>query len=217
MILRKKLILLPTLAFMVFTSACSKADSNINNTINFMDYKFIYYNDGEGKLCLKKKNEEVLKLEDISFKEDGLDAIKENDQLKDVVEKIGFPRFIGNSDTNTLDFGVRDNDIYRLYFSNDGLYKKRELLVYDIKAFLDPNKVRLPSKSDVKKIKLEMSLDEVSFLIGKPQYESIERDSIILNFKIADNSILMTWWNSKYNHENPRNGPYHLTRMDYQK
>jgi len=216
--LLRKIAILHLLLSAAIVTGCSQPYSssetkkNIIKCIDFLNRRFVYYEDGSGSLYLIKNDTKILELQNIKFKESNINKIKSSNSFENIIENIGFPRFNGVSKELTLDFGLPDEDIFRISFSNDGLYEKLDVLDYDNpSSWLDPDKNSLPTPNDIDNIKIGMSLDDVVFLIGKPQGSS-GSGAIILNFAIDDGSILATWWNSKQ--YSPKNGPYYLYKMD---
>lgn len=181
--------------------------------IVFYDYEFAYFDDGSGAIYAEKTNEKLLETADCSFRSSNLGIIGNDEPLIDLVRLIGFPRFLGVYSERSLDFGSSDSDIYRAFFTEE--MKCTSMDVFDCgdpKAWIDPTKPVLPTLSDLEKIKIGMSLDEVVSMIGKPQDET-GYGAILFTFSIDGGSTLMTGWNpGEYNKY--RNGPYYLTYMD---
>lgn len=214
----RKIAILPLLLSATIVTGCSQPNSssetkkNVINCIDFLNHRFIYYEDGSGSLHLIKNDNKTLELQDIKFKESNINKIKSSNSFENIIENIGFPRFNGVSNEQTLDFGQPDENIFRISFSNDGLYEKLDVLDYtNPSSWLDPNKNSLPTLNDIDNIKIGMSLDDVVSLIGKPQGSS-GYGAIIFNFAIDDGSTLVTWWNS--NQYSLNNGPYYLYKMN---
>lgn len=214
----KNNIIMIAITFVLMATGCSQfstsseTKNNIVNCIDFMNHKFVYYEDGSGSLHSLKDGSKTLNLMDVEFKESNLDKIISSGSFENIIENIGFPRFSGISNTYTLDFGQPNEDIFRISFSDDELYEELEVLDYNNpSSWLDPNKENLPTPSDISNIKIGMSLDDVVSLVGKPQ-GSLGSGAIIFSFAIDDGSSLLTWWNSK--EYKPSNGPYYLYKMD---
>lgn len=119
-----------------------------------------------------------------------------------LISLIGAPSFIGLEEKESIDFLDGTDHIYRLYLNYDeGNYMgyKVETLNRDNKAsWLDRSKTTLPSKDDIKKIKVDMTLDEVVKCIGKPQRD-IGSGGWIFEFDISDGSVFRGVFN--YNFE----------------
>ncbi len=181
--------------------------------IVFHDYEFAYFDDGSGAIYAERTNEKLMETADCSFRSSSLGLIGNKEPLIDLVGLVGFPRFLGVSSACSLDFGSSGSDIYRAFFTKEMEYSSMDVLDYsDPKSWIDPTKPVLPTLSDLEKIKMGMSLDEVVSMIGKPQ-GSAGYGAIMFTFSIDDGSTLLTHWNpGEYNKY--RNGPYYLAQMD---
>jgi hypothetical protein len=122
--------------------------------------------------------------------------------LDSLISLIGGPSFIGLQGNESIDFLDNTENIYRLYLNyNNGKYSGYQVETLDrdnSESWLDSSKASLPSKDDVKKIKIDMTLDEVVKYIGKPQRD-IGSGGWIFEFDIADGSIFKGIFN--YNFE----------------
>lgn len=219
----KKALLALIIACPLLLASCNNEQDKLNSSystetksevkkISFADYEFVYFDDGSGVLYSEETDKKLLEVLDYSFRYSNLNLINEEDSLINIVELIGFPRFLGVSSSLSLDFGNYDSDIYRVFFSNDMLYSNLEILDYDDPdTWIDPNRKEFPSLSDLVNIKIGMSLDEVISIIGKPQ-GSTGYGSIMFTFAIDDGSTLLTRWNpGEYD---AKNGPYYLASFE---
>lgn len=216
MVSLKNLIPIPLLFFSLASVGCSDLSSSSEandciRKIDFLNRQFLYYEDGSGEIFSLEDGSKTLSLDNVAFKNPDAKKLSSAMSFEEIIERIGFPRFLGITGTNTLDFGLPDEDVYRVTFSGKGLFERLERIDYvSQSAWLDPNKENLPSREDAYKIKKGMSLDETVSLIGKPQGEW-GYGAFIFDFSVDDGSTLSTWWsNEEYA---GRNGPYHIYRM----
>ena len=187
-------------------------DKNKIYEISFVNYNFAYFDDGSGVLYSKEAGEVLFETSDCAFNHSNLNLIENGDSLINLVEQIGFPRFLGVSSTYSLDFGNSDSDIYRIFFSDEMRCLDIELLDYDDpSSWIDADKKDLPTLDDLENIEIGMSLDEVISIIGKPQ-RSVGYGAILFTFSIDDGSTLLTRWSPGEYDET--NGPYFLASLD---
>ena len=215
------------LALVLFFPILASCNLNVNQTgsnsfitedknkiyeFSFVDYSFVYFDDGSGALYSKGTSEALFETPDCTFNSSNINEIGNDDSLITLIEQIGFPRFLGVSSTYSLDFGNSDSDIYRIFFSDEMLCSDIELLDYDDPStWIDADKKDLPTLSDLENIEIVMSLDEVISIIGKPQ-GSVGYGSIMFTFSIDDGSTLLTRWNpGEYD---SKNGPFFLASLD---
>lgn len=211
-------LLFPLLASCDLNVNQGDSNSSINKDKNeiyefsFVNYNFIYFDDGSGVLQSKETSEVLFETPDYTFNSSNINEIENGDALITLIEQIGFPRFLGVSSTYSLDFGNSDSDIYRIFFSGEMRCLDIELLDYDDpSSWIDADKKDLPTLDDLEDIEIGMSLDEVISIIGKPQ-GSVGYGSIMFTFSIDDGSMLLTRWNpGEYD---SKNGPYFLASLD---
>lgn len=194
------------------SNSFTSKDKNKIYELSFVDYSFVYFDDGSGALYSKETSEVLFETPDCTFNSSNINEIENDDSLITLIEQIGFPRFLGVSSTYSLDFGNSDSDIYRIFFSDEMRFSDIELLDYDDPStWIDAGKKDLPTLSDLENIEIGMSLDEVISIIGKPQ-GSVGYGSIMFTFSIDDGSTLLTRWNpGEYD---SKNGPYFLASLD---
>lgn len=194
------------------SNSFTSKDKNKIYELSFVDYSFVYFDDGSGALYSKETSEVLFETPDCTFNSSNINEIENDDSLITLIEQIGFPRFLGVSSTYSLDFGNSDSDIYRIFFSDEMRFSDIELLNYDDPStWIDAGKKDLPTLSDLENIEIGMSLDEVISIIGKPQ-GSVGYGSIMFTFSIDDGSTLLTRWNpGEYD---SKNGPYFLASLD---
>ena len=164
----------------------------------FEDFRFVYYEDGAGSLFSKSTGEPLYETPDCSFKGgEGWNVLQRGTPLVGVVEKMGFPKFIGLGLSPSLDFGFFNSTIYRLYFDDDFIYDRCYVRDSDDEQmWVDAFKKELPSIADIENIEIGMSMDEVVTIIGKPQAEW-KYDMGIFIFEVDDGSFLWTYWGKR--------------------
>ena len=203
---------------------CEKTDYNVSFESNWVrdvkygSYTFSYYENGGGKLFKDNdKSNPLISILDCSFKQKRITSLKEGTSFIDVIKKVGFPRFCGITGENNLDFGIKEENVFRIYFSIENSFVSYEEIPYAYpEIWLDPNKTDLPSREDADLLRVGMSLDDVVYLIGKPQVPS-GSGAVIYNFSLNDGSTLLTWWEHKAPYIRPvYNSPYSLIRMEIQ-
>ncbi len=202
---------------------CEKTDynaffeSNWVRDVKYGSYTFSYYENGGGKLFKDNdKSNPLISILDCSFKQKRITSLKEGTSFIDVIKKVGFPRFCGITGENNLDFGIKEENIFRITFSNENTYVSYIEKDYaDFEMWIDTRKSELPSREETESLELGMSLEEVVYLIGKPQDLS-GSGAIIFDFNLNDGSKLLTWWESRPTVNPTRNGPYYLGRMEIQ-
>lgn len=194
------------------SNSFTSEDKNKIYEFSFVDYSFVYFDDGSGALYSKETSEVLFETPDYTFNSSNINEIGNNDSLISLVEQIGFPRFLGVSSTYSLDFGNSNSDIFRIFFSDEMRCSDIELLDYDDPStWIDAGKKDLPTLFDLKNIEIGMSLDEVVSIIGKPQ-GSVGYGSIMFTFSINDGSTILTSWiPGEYD---SKNGPYFLASLD---
>ena len=218
----KKYFLTLVLLFSLLTSCNLNANQDDPNSFinkdrnkiyefSFVGYSFAYFDDGSGVLYSKETSEVLFETPNYNFNLLNINKIEKGDALVTLVEKIGFPRFLGVSSTYSLDFGNSNSDIYRIFFSGKMLFSEIELLDYDDpSSWMDAGKKDLPTLSDLENIEIGMSLDEVISIIGKPQ-GTAGSGAIYFTFSIDGGLTLLTRWDpGEYN---GKNGPYFLASL----
>ena len=192
-------------------------ESNWVRDVKYGSYTFSYYENGGGKLFKDNdKSNPLISILDCSFKQKRITSLKEGTSFIDVIKKVGFPRFCGITGENNLDFGIKEENIFRITFSNENTYVSYIEKDYaDFEMWIDTRKSELPSREETDLLELGMSLEEVVYLIGKPQDLS-GSGAIIFDFNLNDGSKLLTWWESHPTVKPTRNGPYYLVRMEIQ-
>lgn len=194
------------------SNSFTSQDKNKIYEFSFVDYSFTYFDDGSGALYSKETSEVLFETLDYTFNSLNINEIGKCDSLITLVEKIGFPRFLGVSSTYSLDFGYSNSDIYRIFFSDEMRCSDIELLDYNVPStWIDAGKKDLPTLSNLENIEIGMSLDEVVSIIGKPQGEA-GYGPIMFTFSIDDGSTLLTRWNP--GDYDSKNGPYFLASLD---
>ncbi|MCI6357299.1 MAG: hypothetical protein MR766_01525 [Erysipelotrichaceae bacterium] len=180
---------------------CSKDD--VRKYIDSSDY-FEYSN---YSFFTYENKDVVLKYDDLdnvcqyeSFNKATLDLnnialINKGDNIFDVVSKIGLPSYEGVQTSTSLDFAKSVTILCRITFDEDNL----EMLVnnYEIldkddpEAWFDENKTILPTLKMAKKVKYGMSLDEVVFILGKPQRD-VGSGAFIYEYNLSDGQSFYT-------------------------
>lgn len=187
---------------------CSKDD--VRKYIDSSDY-FEYSN---YSFFTYENKDVVLKYDDLdnvcqyeSFNKATLDLnnialINKGDNIFDVVSKIGLPSYEGAQTSTSLDFAKSVTILCRITFDKNNL----EMLVnnYEVldkddpEAWFDENKTILPTLKMAKKVKYGMSLDEVVFILGKPQRD-VGSGAIIFEYNLSDGqSFYTTMTNNDY-------------------
>lgn len=133
---------------------------------------------------------------------DNIALINKGDTIFDVVSKIGLPSYEGVQTSTSLDFAKSVTILCRITFDEDNL----EMLVnnYEIldkekpETWFDENKTILPTLKMAKKVKYGMSLDEVVFILGKPQRD-VGSGRTIFEYNLSDGqSFYTTMTNNDY-------------------
>ena len=133
---------------------------------------------------------------------DNIALINKGDNIFDVVSKIGLPSYEGVQSSTSLDFAKSVTILCRITFDENNL----EMLVnnYEVldkdepEAWFDENKTILPTLRMAKKVKYGMSLDEVVFILGKPQRD-VGSGAIIFEYNLSDGqSFYTTMTNNDY-------------------
>lgn len=157
------------------------------------------------------KVESLVEYPAVSFSEEEFVKVDENYSLQESVKYLSMPKYIGLSNTNSLDFGVLDQDIFRIHYQEkDGklMFNSKEQLDHlKPQTWFDENKTALPSSDDVEPIKIGMSIDTVVSLIGKPQRD-VGYGAFIFEFDMKDGKVFRTYWLLENTRYEPYSGTY---------
>lgn len=133
---------------------------------------------------------------------DNIALINKGDTIFDVVSKIGLPSYEGVQTCTSLDFAKSVTILCRITFDENNL----EMIVnnYEIldkerpETWFDESKTILPTLEMAKKVKSGMSLDEVVFILGKPQRD-VGSGAIIFEYNLSNGqSFYTTMINNDY-------------------
>lgn len=180
---------------------CSKDDVrkyiDSSDYFEYSNYSFFTYEnkdvvlkyDSSDNVCQYESfNKATLDLDNIAL-------INKGDNIFDVVSKIGLPSYEGVQSSTSLDFAKSVTILCRITFDENNL----EMLVnnYEVldkdepEAWFDENKTILPTLSMAKKVKYGMSLDEVVFILGKPQRD-VGSGAFIYEYNLSDGQSFYT-------------------------
>ena len=135
-----------------------------------------------------------------SFNQTNLDSnnivqINKGDNIFDVVSKIGLPSYEGVQTSTSLDFAKSESIICRITFdvnNSEMIVNNYEVLdKEEPETWFDENKTILPTLEMAKKIQLGMSLDDVVFILGKPQRD-VGSGRTIFEFNLSDGESFYT-------------------------
>lgn len=126
---------------------------------------------------------------------DNIALINKGDNIFDVVSKIGLPSYEGVQTCTSLDFAKSVTILCRITFDKNNL----EMIVnnYEVldkeypETLFDENKTILPTLEMAKKVKSGMSLDEVIFILGKPQRD-VGCGTFIYEYNLSDGQSFYT-------------------------
>lgn len=180
---------------------CSKDD--VRKYIDSSDY-FEYSN---YSFFTYENKDVVLKYDDLdnvcqyeSFNKTNLDSnnivqINKGDNIFDVVSKIGLPSYEGVQSSTSLDFAKSESIICRITFdvnNSEMIVNNYEVLdKEEPETWFDENKTILPTLEMAKKVKSGMSLDEVIFILGKPQRD-VGCGTFIYEYNLSDGQSFYT-------------------------
>lgn len=187
---------------------CSKEDVRkyikSHDYFEYSNYSFFTY---ENKDVVLKydTSDNVCQYE--SFNKTNLDSnnivqINKGDNIFDVVSKIGLPSYEGVQSSTSLDFAKSESIICRITFdvnNSEMIVNNYEVLDKEKpETWFDENKTILPTLKMAKKVKYGMSLDEVVFILGKPQRD-VGSGAIIFEYNLSDGqSFYTTMTNNDY-------------------
>lgn len=135
---------------------------------------------------IERNGETLLEVDDASFSAEEAERIYASGQalpFAELLERIGFPRYVGMPGAPYLDFGEEDGDIYRLRLSST---REERYLLYDFPLAAReraPLSYRAPchhvdpdagpfEKASAEALRLGASIDQTIALLGRPcRYE----------------------------------------------
>lgn len=148
--------------------------------------------------------------ENVDFAEINIDNSGESTAMTPISPKPLFPPMFGVSDVLPLNFGEKEWDTFASRLSKQTPISRSKVFdPSDASTWFDPFRMMLPSVEDIEKVKLDMTLEEVVSILGRPQIE-VGSGSIIYSFYLNNSQVFLTWWDSHFMDDKV----YRLWRME---